>query len=54
MQILYFVSFSQVGIGNGIGQFYYGFFFAHLGFFPNYFRATIPANYMEGYAGEGK
>jgi hypothetical protein len=36
-------------IGVTSGQFYYGFVFAHFGFFPNYFSALIPPNYMEGF-----
>jgi hypothetical protein len=35
-------------INASIGQFYYGFFWSHLGFFPNYFQPAIPSNYMEG------
>jgi hypothetical protein len=48
-QTMYFFSFVQLLINMPIGQFYYGFLFAHFGFFPNYFKGTIPDNYMEGY-----
>jgi hypothetical protein len=45
-QSLYYFSFVHLPINASIGQFYYGFYFAHFGFFPNYFAAAIPPNYM--------
>jgi hypothetical protein len=50
-QTMYFFSFVHLLINASIGQFYYGFLFAHFGFFPNYFKYTIPDNYMESYYG---
>ena len=47
-QTMYFFSFVHLLINASIGQFYYGFFWSHFGFFPNYFLPTIPPNYMEG------
>lgn len=48
-QVLYFFSFVHLLINASVGQFYYGFFWAHFGFFPNYFVGAIPSGYMEGF-----
>ena len=36
-QTIYFFSFVQLLIGKLLSQFYYGWIFAHFGFFPNFF-----------------
>jgi hypothetical protein len=36
-QTIYYFSFVQLLVGNVLAQFYYGWIFAHLGFFPNFF-----------------
>jgi hypothetical protein len=46
-QLLYFFSFVQLLAGKLLSQFYYGWIFAHFGFFPNFFSNTIPASYIE-------
>jgi hypothetical protein len=46
-QTIYFFSFVQLLVGKLLAQFYYGWIFTHLGFFPNFFTNTIPSNYYE-------
>lgn len=46
-QSIYFFSFVQLLVGKLLSQFYYGWLFAHFGFFPNFFANTIPSNYIE-------
>ena len=46
-QTIYFFSFVQLLVGKLLSQFYYGWIFAHFGFFPNFFVNTIPSNYVE-------
>lgn len=46
-QTIYYFSFVQLLVGNLLAQFYYGWIFAHFGFFPNFFEDLIPANYVE-------
>ena len=46
-QTVYFFSFVQLLIGKLLAQFYYGWIYAHFGFFPNFFSSTIPSNYVE-------
>jgi hypothetical protein len=36
-QTIYYFSFVQLLVGNVLAQFYYGWIFAHFGFFPNFF-----------------
>ena len=46
-QSIYFFSFVQLLVGRLLAQFYYGLLFASFGFFPNFFKNTIPSNYVE-------
>ncbi len=46
-QTIYFFSFVQLLVGKLLSQFYYGWIFAHFGFFPNFFAKNIPSNYVE-------
>ena len=46
-QSIYFFSFVQLLVGRLLAQFYYGWLFASFGFFPNFFKNTIPSNYVE-------
>lgn len=46
-QTIYFFSFVQLLVGKLLAQFYYGWIFAHFGFFPNFFSSTIPPRYVE-------
>jgi len=46
-QTIYYFSFVQLLVGKLLAQFYYGWIFAHFGFFPNFFVNTIPSNYVE-------
>jgi hypothetical protein len=46
-QSIYFFSFVQLLVGKLLSQFYYGWLFAHFGFFPSFFANTIPSNYVE-------
>ncbi len=46
-QTIYFFSFVQLLVGKLLSQFYYGWIFAHFGFFPNFFARNIPSNYVE-------
>lgn len=45
-QLVYFFSFAQLLAGKLLSQFYYGWIFAHFGFFPSFFSATIPSSYI--------
>jgi hypothetical protein len=36
-QTIYYFSFVKLLVGKLLAQFYYGWIFAHAGFFPNYF-----------------
>ncbi len=45
VQSIYFFSFVKILVGKLLAQFYYGWIFAHAGFFPNFF--TIPNGYRE-------
>lgn len=45
-QSLFYFSFVHLLINSSIAQFYYGFLWSHFGFFPNYFKPTIPGGYM--------
>ena len=49
-QSMYYFSFINLMIGQPVAQYYYGFLWSHFGFFPNYFRATIPNGYYEGFS----
>jgi hypothetical protein len=40
VQTIYFFSFVKVLVGRLLAQFYYGWIFSHIGFFPNFF--SIP------------
>jgi hypothetical protein len=42
-QTIYYFSFVKLLVGRLLAQFYYGWIFAHLGFFPNFF--TTPNQY---------
>ncbi len=44
-QTIYYFSFVKLLVGKLLAQFYYGWIFAHAGFFPNYFSETIPYGY---------
>lgn len=46
-QSIYYFSFVQLLVGKLLSQFYYGWIFAHFGFFPNFFKHLIPSNYVE-------
>ena len=46
-QSIYFFSFVKLLAGKLLSQFYYGWIFAHFGFFPNFFINAIPPNYVE-------
>jgi hypothetical protein len=46
-QTIYYFSFVQLLVGKLLSQFYYGWIFAHFGFFPNFFKNMIPSNYVE-------
>ena len=37
-------------VGIPLAQYYNGFRWSHFGFFPNYFKGTIPDGYYEGYS----
>jgi hypothetical protein len=45
VQTIYFFSFVQLLVGQLLSQFYYGWIYAHGGFFPNFF--SVPPEYME-------
>jgi hypothetical protein len=45
-QTFYFFQFVNLLTGNYLSQFYYGWRWAHGGFFPNFFEATIPEGYF--------
>lgn len=45
IQTIYYFSFVKILVGRLLAQFYYGWIFAHLGFFPNFF--TTPNMYRE-------
>lgn len=47
MQLIYFFLYVRAVIDIGLAQFYYGFRYAHFGFFPNIFKRTIPDHYIE-------
>ena len=49
-QTIFFFSFVHLLVGVPIAQFYNGFLWSHWGFFPNYFKGTIPPCYVEGFA----
>jgi hypothetical protein len=44
-QTIYYFSFVKVLVGRLLAQFYYGWIFTHMGFFPNFF--TTPNQYRE-------
>ena len=46
-QTIYFFSFVNLLVGNHLAQYYYGWIYMHLGFWPNYFDGTIPNQYEE-------
>ena len=46
-QTIYFFSFVELLVGKLLSQFYYGWLFSMFGFFPNFFKDTIPSNYTE-------
>lgn len=48
VQTIYYFSFVKILVGRLLAQFYYGWIFAHLGFFPNFF--TTPNMYRENEA----
>lgn len=41
IQSIYFFLFNRILISNPLAQFYYGFSWAHLNFFPNYFEPEL-------------
>jgi hypothetical protein len=41
-QTVYYFLYSKGVLDLGISQFFYGWIFAHLGFFPNLFENSIP------------
>jgi hypothetical protein len=45
VQTVYYFSFVKLLVGKLLSQFYYGWIYAHGGFFPNYFINTIPDGY---------
>lgn len=45
VQTIYFFSFVQLLIGSVLAQFYYGWIYAHGGFFVNFFADRIPSGY---------
>lgn len=45
-QTIYYFSFVQLLVGKLLAQFYYGWIFAHFGFFPNFFVSNIPSSYV--------
>jgi hypothetical protein len=42
-ETIYFFSFVKVLVGDLLAQFYYGWIFSHIGFFPNFF--STPSYY---------
>jgi hypothetical protein len=46
-QTIYYFSFVQLLVGNYLAQYYYGWSWMHMKFFPNYFAETIPSQYNE-------
>ena len=48
MQTVYYFSFVKILVGRLLAQFYYGWIFTHLGYFPNFF--TTPNQYRENAA----
>lgn len=46
-QTIYFFTFVRLLVGKLLAQFYYGWIFAHFGFFPNIFKDNIPSSYIE-------
>jgi hypothetical protein len=40
-QSIFFFLFNRIIVGNPIAQFYYGWSWAHLDFFPNYFEPEL-------------
>jgi len=46
-QTIYFFIFVKLLVGNTLSQYYYGWFWMHMGFFPNYFKYTVPVQYDE-------
>ena len=49
-QTVFFFSFVHVLVGIPVAQFYNGFLWSHWGFYPNYFKQSIPKGYVEGFA----
>ena len=49
-QTIYYFSFVKLLVGKLLAQFYYGWIFAHFGFFPNIFQDHIASNYVENQA----
>jgi hypothetical protein len=46
-QTIYLFTFVKLLVGNNLAQYYYGWFWMHMGFFPNYFKYTVPNQYDE-------
>ena len=46
-QSIYFFSFVKLLVGKLLSQFYYGWLWAHFGFWPNFFGNRVPAAYLE-------
>jgi hypothetical protein len=46
-QTIYFFTFVKLLVGNTLAQYYYGWFYMHMGFWPNYFKSTVPNQYDE-------
>lgn len=46
-QTVYFFTFAKLLVGNTLAQYYYGWFWMHMGFWPNYFKSTVPSQYEE-------
>lgn len=45
VQSIYYFSFVKLLVGRLLAQFYYGWIYAHWGFFPNFFAGLIPSGY---------
>jgi hypothetical protein len=46
-QTVYFFSFVKLLVGNALAQYYFGWSWMHMKFWPNYFKYTVPSQYEE-------
>lgn len=46
IQTIYYFIYVKLLIGRLLVQFYYGWYFAHVGFLPNLLNVFIPNNYV--------